>query len=110
MSKINWMNVGKDHWEGNQERIIEILSKMEWQELEEGMSLPMSPGLGIEFLIKEFKIPRVSHIAISNEMTPFGLYGIYGHYRNADVKLYFVDEGSHISSLCQEVEEFVGID
>ena len=103
--KVNWANVGKDHWEGHQEEILDMIERMEWQEIGEGLTLAMSPGEGIKFLIKEFKIPKVDKIAISNELAPFSLYGIYGHYKNADVKAYFVDEGSHISSLCQEVEE-----
>jgi len=71
------------------------------------LTVAAMPGLGIKAAIKEFKIPKVDKIAISNEMAPYGLYGISAHYKNADVKLYFVDEGDHISSLCQEVEELV---
>ena len=104
MSQINWMETSREYWEDKQAAIKNALNNMEWQELKEGMSLPFMPGEGIKTMIREFKLPKASHIAISRELSPYGLYGVYAHYENADVKVFCIDEGSSLSSLCQEVE------
>ena len=99
--RVDWMKVGKEHWKGNQERIINICESAEWTHIpKEGITIAMMPALGIEGVIKEFKIPKVSHIAILRDLAPFGLYGIRGHYKNGDADIFVVDEGDHISPLC----------
>ena len=102
-TRVDWFEVGKEHWDGNQERIKAICSAVEW--IEPPCTLGFMQGECINTCIKEFKIPKVSHVAVSHELAPFGLCGIRGHYKNADVDFFVVDEGTHISSLCAFVSE-----
>ena len=102
-TRIDWFGVGKDHWEGNQERLEKICKSVEW--IEPPCTMAMMPGECIKTLIEEFKIPKVSHVAASHELAPYGLVGIRGHYKNADVDFFAVDEGTHTSSLCAFVTE-----
>lgn len=103
LSRVDWIQVSKHHWQGNEVRITGIIGRMQWETDFAGKQYPMMPALGIKNAIAELKIPKVSAIAISNELAPFGLYGIEAHYKNADVKIYIVDEGSLIAPLCIEV-------
>ena len=100
---IDWMQVSKHHWKDNQNRIIDIVRRMQWDSDFKGKQYPMMPALGIKNAIEELKIPNVSAIAISNELAPFGLYGIEAHYKNVDVRIYIVDEGCSIQTLCVEI-------
>jgi hypothetical protein len=97
----NWTKVGADHSRTAVERAILTL---EWREIpKEGtLEAPMGPGEGIKAAIRELKIPRVSHVAWSNQMAPYGFYGIRGHYPNGDAEVYIVDEGTHLSPVCSD--------
>ena len=103
--RIDWIGVGKDHWEGNKDKLRRIIAAVDWQVLKVGMTMAMMPGDAINTLIREFKIPKVSHVCDSHELAPFGLVGVRGHYKNADVDIFAVDEGTHISPLCAVVTE-----
>ena len=103
--RIDWMEVGFDHWEGNQERIAAIINRVDWLEITPGMTMAAMPGMAINELRKQFKLPKASHICDSSELAPFGLVGIRAHFKNADVDFFAVDEGTHISSLCAVVSE-----
>lgn len=103
--RIDWMNVGKDHWEGNQETIKGIISRTEWLEITPGMTMAFMPGEAINTIRREFKLPKASHVCTSHELAPYGLVGVRAHFKNADVDFFAVDEGSHISALCAVVTE-----
>jgi len=101
--KIDWFQVGRDHWEGNQDKIEQICRGVDW--IKPPCTMPFMPGECISTLIAEFKIPNVSHVCYSHELAPFSLVGIRARYKNADVDFFAVDEGSHVSSLCAFVTE-----
>jgi len=62
------------------------------------------PALGIQTAIKEFRIPKVSAVSYNcHEFAPYGLYGIEGHYIGCTVRIFVVDEGSHLCPLCAYV-------
>ena len=103
MLRVDWFQVGRDHWEGNQEKIKQICQGVEW--IEPPCTMPFMPGECIKTLITEFKIPKVSHVCYAHDLAPYGLVGIRAHYSNADVDFFAVDEGSHTSSLCAFVTE-----
>ena len=84
---------GTDHLKA---KLTAAITDLDWQPLKGGLSVAMMPGEGIKSCIKELKIPKVSHIAISHELAPYGLYGIRGHYKNGDAQIYVVDEGCSI--------------
>ena len=101
--RIDWFQVGKDHWGGNQERLVNICESAEWQSLP--CDIAMMPGEAIKSAIKELNIPKVSHVATLHDLAPFSLCGIRSKYKNADVDIFIVDEGTHISPLCAFVTE-----
>jgi len=102
-TRIDWFGVGKDHWEGKQDIITGYCRKVKWQSLPCEMS--MMGGEAIKTLISEHRLPKVDAVAESNDLAPFGLLGIWTHFKNADVRFFAVDEGTHISSLCAFVDE-----
>jgi len=77
---------------------------IEWREIPKGGSLeaPAMPGLGIKAAIQELRIPKVSHIAWSNQLAPYGFYGIRGHYSNGDAEVYIIDAGDHLTPVCSD--------
>jgi len=81
---------------------------LEWHEATDELVLPMSPGLFIQGAIKQFRIPRVSHVAWRGGML-YGRYSVYGieaHYGKGGrqwVRLYFMDRGSDGICLCTDV-------
>ena len=106
--RIDWFQVGRDHWEGKQERITEICKRVGWQEITPGLTMAAMPGMAINQLRESLNLPNASHVCHSHEMAPFGLVGIRARFKNADVDFFAVDEGTHISSLCAFVTEKEG--
>jgi hypothetical protein len=104
-----WTKTGSEYTKGKEPAIKNIIGRMDWMKLpgkdEAALSIGAMPGLGIQGAIREYRIPKVSHIAISHEMAPYGLYGIRGHYKNADVDIFLVDSGCEIIPICSNVEE-----
>lgn len=94
----DWMKVGAEHSDGehNRARLGAAFAGLVWQEIPVGGSLemPMMQGEGIKAAIRELRLPKVSHVADSNELAPYGLYGIRAHYKNGRADVYVIDEGS----------------
>ena len=110
MEEIYYTQTGSDYnkTESQKKRLAEIIDRLDWLEMPkhgESLSLPMMPGEGIKAMIKEFGIPKVSHMAISHDMAPYGFYGIRGHYKNADVDIFVIDEGSILVPVCNYATE-----
>lgn len=66
------------------------------------IELPMIPALGIRAAISELQIPKVSLVAVSDELAPYGLYGIEGHYTNGRARVYVIDLGSEITPVASD--------
>ena len=79
-----------------QPAVIRVIGTLDWQAIEQGLSLPMIPGEAIKATIAELRIPKVSHVAVSHELAPYGFYGIEGHYKNGRARVYVVDLGSDL--------------
>lgn len=90
-----------------QERVARAIEDIEWREIPKGGTLeaPAMPGMGIQETIKQLRIPKVSHIAWLNQLAPYGLYGVRGHYKNGDAEVYVVDLGTHIVPVCTDFHE-----
>jgi len=86
-----WTKVGKHHTHGREEDIGGMIDRLNWKEIP--CEMGMMPGEAIKAAIKELRIPKVSHVANSHEMAPYGLLGIKAHYKNGDANIYLVDEG-----------------
>lgn len=82
---------GVEHEPVTRERVEAAIEKLEWEPATGDK--PMSPALGIQAVIKECGIPKVDEIAISHDLAPWGFYGIHGHYKNGDAKVYAIDRG-----------------
>ncbi len=89
-----WTEVGKEHTENKHGEISAIIDRMEWHGLPYTMGA--MPGMGIKEVIKQLGIPKVSHVAISHELAPYGLMGVKAHYKNGEATIYMVDEGTGI--------------
>jgi hypothetical protein len=103
--KRTWTEVGKEYTEKRQEEIALYIQEIQWHELPH--TTGMMAGEGIKHCIKELRIPKVTHIAISNEMAPYGLYGIRGHYKNGMAEIYIVDSGCDCTPICSDFYEEV---
>jgi len=108
--KTDWMQNANEHNGTDRQKamIQKAAAKMDWLEMPKGgetLSLPMMPGEGIKAAIKEYRIPKVSHVAISNQLAPYGFYGIRGHYIGAVVDIFLIDTGTSIAALCAHVVE-----
>jgi len=107
--RTDWTTVGKEYSEtdGLRARIRAAVDAMEWHDLRGTgeLSAPFMPGEGIKAAIKELRIPKVWRVAWSSDLAPYGFYGISGRYRNADVDIYLVDAGTHLTPVCMDVEE-----
>ena len=69
------------------------------------LTMGMMQGMGIQSTIKEFKIPQVSHVAVTSACAPYGLYGIRGHYEKGTqrVELWVMDSGCGITPVLAKV-------
>jgi len=85
----------------NKEDVESAIRNMEWREIKKGETVPMGPGEGIKSTIKEFKIPA-THYAISNDLAPYGFYGIRGKYKNGIHNIFVLDSGVAITPICVE--------
>ena len=91
--KRTWTETGaKCVPENKRERVSDIINSFEWESIP--CELAMMPGLAIKETIKEFKMPKVSHVAVTHDMAPYGFYGIRAHYKNGKAQLYVLDRGS----------------
>ena len=91
--KRTWTETGvKCVPENNRDRVSSIIYNFEWESIP--CAVGMMPGENIKGIIAEFKMPKVSHIAITHEMAPYGFYGIRAHYTNGKAQLYILDRGS----------------
>jgi hypothetical protein len=98
-----WTETGKK--EGfDRARVEAAIESINWREIPKGRSVeaPMMPGEGIKAAIQQLRIPKVSHIAWSSELAPYGFYGIRGHYSNGDAEIYIADMGTHLTPLCSD--------
>lgn len=79
--------------------------QMEWQEMlpPPGLSVGMMPGLGIKAAIQQLRLPKVSHVAISNAMAPYGLCGIRCRYKDGPAEIFLLDIGTEVKVLCHRL-------
>jgi len=101
--KIDWYQVACEYWQGNETKLEAICKRVVWEAMP--CKVAYMPGKAIEALIKQFHIPSVSHIAVSADLAPFGLIGVRAHYKNAEVDIFAVDEGSSLCPLCGFVKQ-----
>ena len=99
----NWTTVGQKHTQGKRKQLEAMFSRMEWREIP--CEMGMMPGMAIKEAIKQLHIPKVSHVAHSHELAPYGLLGIKARYRNGNAVIYLVDDGLGVTPI---VSDFIG--
>jgi hypothetical protein len=78
--------------------VARVIEQMPWQEPPE--RLPMSPGLAIQALIGQLRLPRVDLISYRNwDLAPYGLYGIQANYTDGRARFYVLDRGHDLTLL-----------
>jgi hypothetical protein len=111
-TKIEFTEVGKEflRTDADTQKVLKEAKELKWQSIADGLTVGMMPGMGIKAAIKEFGIPKVDEVAIGGGFglscepsAGFGFYGIHGHYKNADVKIYILDDGVSCTPLFTEV-------
>jgi hypothetical protein len=69
-------------------------------------SMPMMPGLGIQQLIRELRIPKVDRVTFDGMLDRpgeyYAVYGIEGHYTNGRAVVWAVDRGSDIVPIASD--------
>ena len=93
--ETTFYQIGKEICD-NEKYIQQQMDSVEWIELKKGDKLPLGQGMAIQGTIKEFKIPKVSHVAIHGNLDNLGFYGIRGHYKNGVFNIFIADNGCEI--------------
>jgi len=118
-TRRDWTQIGRAYYEpataegiegegaATREKVAAALDAMDWQPVP--CEVAFMPGEAIKAMVRECRIPRVSHVAISHDLAPCGLVAVFGHYKNADVKVYAVDKGTSTVILAMDVYEKAGL-
>jgi len=99
--KRHWTQVGIYYTQGKRPMISEAIDHMKWQTIPCDMAF--SPGEGIKAAIQHFHIPKVSQVACSHDLAPYGLLGIQGHYKNGVSRIYILDIGTQLVPICSDI-------
>lgn len=91
----------------DKDTVEQAIGTVNWREIPKDghLEAPMMPGEGIKAAIQTLRIPKVSHVAWSNELAPYGFYGVRGHYKNGQAEVYMVDTGTSIIPVCSDFHE-----
>lgn len=79
--------------------VEQAIDELEWWFAIHATTLPAVPGLAIKAVISELRLPKVSAIAISDALAPYGFYGIEANYSNGRALVYVFDRGSELIPL-----------
>lgn len=111
MTALEWTQVGEEifttppTFEGNMpegggrythEMVEKAIEALDWQEVTDDLELAAMPGYAIANAIAEYRIPKVSRVAVSSDLAPYGFYGIEGNYTNGRARVYIVDRGTEL--------------
>lgn len=94
MTRTTWTKIGAPYngTEPLRKRVQSAIDGLEW--LAPPVELPFCPGEGIKNLIKVLRLPKVSHVAHSSDLAPYGFLGVRCQYTDGTAEVYAVDEGS----------------
>lgn len=85
---------------GRQPLVEKAIAALEWETVEGDK--PMMPALSISECIKQLRLPRVSQVAISSDLAPYGFYGIESRYSNGRARVYVLDQGGILLPLASD--------
>lgn len=104
----NWTQVGSKY-EPKREEVERVIAGLHWEPVEGRKA--MMPALGVQAVIAELNLPRVSRIALNGLIdmpdppegtAHYAIYGIECQYSDGKARVYVVDEGSVILPLCSD--------
>jgi hypothetical protein len=122
-TRRDWTKIGREFYDegtayglecrgaATQQIVARECDRLEWLEVPKdgsALELPMMPGEALKTMVRELHIPKVSHVGYSHGLAPYGLIAAFGHYKNADVKVYAVDKGTSTVILAMDVYEKAG--
>jgi len=105
VGRFEFMNIGKEYSQGNEDEVKEIVLNAEWEETGKGKSFPMGQGMAVDEAIKGYRIPKVSHVSLYNDFCGLGFYGIRGHYTGKEVDVFILDDGVSCTPIVAHVKE-----
>lgn len=83
-----------------QRRIEAAIGRLIWIDAEG--AFPLVPAVGVQRAIDGLHLPRVSAIAISDELAPYGLYGIEANYPDGRARVYVIDRGGDLVAVASD--------
>lgn len=98
-----WLTAGKEAG-FKRESYMSAIEKLKWQEIPEGgtLEMPMMPGEAIKEAMKQLNIPRISAVAQTNVMAPYGVYAMKAHYKGGYALVYILDQGSMLTPVASD--------
>jgi len=90
-------------WNGTTEgrkKILLAVAEVEWQPTPARMAV--MPGMGIQKMIEEFRIPRPLEVGTAFSLAPVGLLAVCAKYRNGVARIFAVDTGVEIVPVLTE--------
>jgi len=102
--KRTWTKAAKEYNDTEKQRchLAKAFNSLTWQSIKGGLDMPALPGLGIKAAIKELRLPKVSHVADSAALAPYGLYGIRANYKDGRADVYLMDLGTRMVVLASD--------
>lgn len=64
--------------------------------------LAAMPGMAINAMIQQLRLPKVSHVGSSNGLAPYGFVGARAHYKDGTAEVYAIDSGTEITPLLSD--------
>lgn len=95
-----WTKVGERFTRGKRDKVGKMMDRITWHKLPYTMGA--MPGMAIKAAIKQLRLPKVSHVASSHEMAPYGLLGIAAHYKGGVAHIYLVDTGVDVVPIASD--------
>lgn len=109
---IDWIETTKEHWQGKQDDILKIIAGLEWiypikSDLVSDNTLFFPNDKldamimsGLQEIADGYKVKKLSAVATSQELAPFGFLGMQDKRLDAYLRIYVIDTGSEVSCLC----------
>lgn len=102
MTRRDYMEVGAAY-RTRVEAVIPVIDRFK-----PGDTLPAMPGMAINSLIREFKIPKVDEVGYAAIFDPVGtVVMVRGHFKNGRATIYAVDLGVEIVPVLADFEDGV---
>ena len=103
-TKVGAAEMGRklDGGECNHTLVEEAVETMRWQNVP--CSMAAMPGLAVEAMIQQLRLPKVSRVGASNGLAPYSLIGVECNYKNGRAWVYALDSGTGITPLLSDFQ------